>query len=254
MNNWKTKLENKICFVYLHGKSIERLETEITKYRVYSIIHIGLNLYTVFEDFILNKINKKLNIIFDCSSVSDEFLVNYETNIRLPRMESFLGRKEDNLWITTYGMIRDSLKYKPQILENYKNKIFVVDNIFPQKRVNYYMSVPNSVCLLIAFLIWARVKKIILFGMDGYTKDGNNINSYYKPEIQAKEHLASVGKVGGTGLNRDTILFQKRFPDLLTQYRRLFNNNFTDLVNCSPNSYFTVIRKINYEDLEKELK
>jgi len=247
-------LKNKICFVLLHGESIERLEDEIIKYKDCEIIYVGIGLFTIFEEFILSKINKHLDIVFDCASVADSFLYKYENEVRLPRLEKFLEREENNLWVTTWGIIRDSVKkFKPDWLIKYKSKIFVVDNIFPQNKISFYMSVPNSVCLLIAFLLFAQAKKIILFGLDGSLKENNNIDTYYKPEYHKKEHLAALGSIGNTALKRDTLNFNNKFPTLLNLYRQLFNNN-AEIVNCSPNSKITVIKNISYEDLENYLK
>lgn len=247
-------ISNKICFVLLHGKSIEQLETDIVKYKDFDICYIGLGLFTIFETFILSKINKHLDIVFDCASVANSYLYNYETKVRLPRLEQYLSRDDNNLWVTSYGIIRDSVSvFKPDWLDIYKDKIFIVDSIFPDKKVTFYMSVPNSVCLAIAYLLWAKVKKIILFGFDGFMGNANNINSYYKPDYHKQEQIVAIGQYGATGLFRDMINFQNKWPTLIKLYRELFNNN-ADIINCSPNSYYTIIRKIDFDELEKELK
>jgi len=246
-------INNKICCVLAHGKSIEKLEDFIINLKDYNICWVGIGLFTIFEEFILSKINKHLDIVFDCASVADSFLYKYENKVRLPRLEKFLEREENNLWVTTWGIIRDSVKkFKADWLIKYKSKIFVVDNIFPQNKIGFYMSVPNSVCLLIAFLLFAQAKKIILFGLDGSLKE-NNIDTYYKSEYHKKEHLAALGSIGNTALKRDTLNFNNKFPTLLNLYRQLFNNN-AEIINCSPNSKITVIKNISYEDLKNYLK
>jgi len=251
MNALKKIINNRTCFILAHGKSIEKLEEKIVDLKKYNICYVSLSLFNVIEEFILSKINKHLDIVFDSATVSDSFLVNYE-KVRLNRLSKFLERKENNLWITTFGIERDSIRglNNNWFLEKHQNKMFIVDYIFPSSLRGNLMSVPNSVCLLIASLLYGGAKKIILFGFDGCLKQENNLDTYYKPEYHKEEHLLATGKEGNTGLYRDTLNFQQVFPILLHQYRNLFKNN-AEILNCSPNSAYTVIKKISYEELEK---
>ena len=245
-------INNRICAIMAHGKSIEKLENKITDLKKYDICWTSLSVFNIMEEFILSKINKHLDIVFDCATVPDSLKENYEKNVRLPRLAEFLERNENNLWITTFGIERDTLRSLNNnwFLAKFQHKIFIVDYIFPKLKRGFYMDVPNSICLLIAALLYGGAKKIILFGFDGCTKKDNNIDTYYKPEYHKKEHLVAIGKVGNTALYRDTLDFQQRFPILLDHYRKLFNNN-AEIINCSPNSFYTVIRRITYEELEQ---
>lgn len=247
-------VDRRVVGVLAHGKSIEELERRIEEFKDLNICWVGLNLFTIFEDHILSKIHKKLDIVFACDTAPDMTRGNYEINVRLPRIEKFLKREADNIWITTNGMFRDSIKiYRPDLLEKYSHKIMEIDHLFPRENIRDYMEVPNSITLLIGAMIAGGAKKIILFGIDGYNGDPKEgINSYYCKEDNRAERQAVLGCDVDLGINRDTGLFDKMFPTNLRNYRKLFGNN-CEVVNCSPNSIFTSIRKINYDQLKDEL-
>ena len=47
---------------------------------------------------------------------------------------------------------------------------------------------------------------------------------------------------------------QRKFELSYNNFKALFNViNPPELINCSPNSYYNFIRKINYDQLKKEL-
>jgi len=248
----KSLINNRIVCILSHGGSIQRLEETIEYLKNFDICWMSLGLYTVIEDFILSKINKRLDILFDCATVPQPQMDIYEKQIRLPRIEQFLARPDDNIWITTHGLIRDSIiPYKPNILHNFHHKILQVDQLFP---THAYMDVPNSITLMIASALCGRAKKIILFGYDGFKGDDSKSHgTYYKAELAHNEWVYAYGNTINMGLRRDTIDFENRFNPIVLLYRTLFNNK-ADIVNCSPNSSFSVIRKINYDDLKEELK
>ena len=240
-----------VC-ILAHGKSLEELEKHIEEFRRYNICWVSLGAFPMVEKYILNKINQKLDIVFDCATVPQSRLIQYETKVRLPRLDEFLSRTDKNLWITTRGILRDVLKGINQMKFFYRHieKIFFVDDIFPRKKIGEYMSVPNSVTLLIASLIRGSAKKIILFGYDGYVGNPNNgINFYYKPEIIKEERLSALGSIVDPGINRDTNNFEREFSKIYNTYLRLFHEH-TKIYNCSSNSIYSVIPKINYEQVK----
>jgi len=253
MSNLSSIINNRIVGIMAHGSSIERLESYIGGLKNYDICWASLGLFTVMEDYILNKINKKLDIVMDCSTVSESLQSNYEENIRLPRILNFLSRNTNNLWITTHGLIRDIVsKRRPTWLSTYNNTIFEVDDIFPTTDRPFYMSVPNSLTLLVAAALAGGAKKIILFGCDGYTESENNLHTYYQPILQRIERLHALGDIMNEGIVRDSINFEKRFGLCVDIYKKLFNNN-AEIINCSPNSIYSCIKKIDYNQLESEL-
>ena len=198
--------------------------------------------------------NSKLDIVFDCATVPHARIEHYEIHTRFPRIEEFLKRKENNIWITTHGLIRDSVEpLRPDIYDNFKEKIVLVDNLFPPDEIPKWMDVPNSLTLIIACALAGGASKIIIFGLDGYSGDiSKGVDSYYKKETVIKERQSALGSYIDAGINRDTKGFENRFPKILEQYRMLFGNN-CEILNCSPSSYYTVLPKIKYSELEEVL-
>jgi hypothetical protein len=259
INYLKNIINKRTVAIFAHGRSIENLENSIeTLVRDNSTImndvcFMGLGLFTIFEKYITRVINRNLDIVFDCATVPHARLDHYEI-LRLPRLYEFLNRPENNLWITTHGLIRDSVNaYMPELVINFENKILKVDDLFPTDEIPKWMDVPNSICLAISAAIAGEAKKIITFGLDGYVGDlSQGLDSYYKKEEHMKERMSALGKVEDHGINRDSYGFQNRFPILLNSYRELFNNN-CPIYNCSPNSMYDTPKKIDYEQLSKIL-
>lgn len=253
MNKITPIIANRPVGIMVHGGSISQLETVIKEYEFDDICWASLGLFTVMEEHILSKINRKLDILFDCATVSDARKPYYESRVRFPRVEEFLSRNQDNLWITTNGLIRDSLNvYRPD-LHRYGHKIARVDDLFPKREIGFWMDVPNSVTLLIGSMIAGGASKIFIFGLDGYKGEVNvGLSSCYRPEEIAKERLAALGSDQDPGINRDTSAFEKRFDGILRNYRRLFNNQ-CPIYNVSPNSVYENIRKIDYSSIRNFL-
>ena len=252
------KIVNKrtVCIVAL-GASIYELQEKIELFKDKDVCWMSMGLFTPIEDYILSKINKKLDIVFDCATVPGPQLESYEKKVRLPRLAKFLVRdlNENNLWITSKGIIRDSIvSFDIHLFTSLNEKVELVDDYFEGvKQIRDYMEVPNSLTLMIASALAGQASKIILFGVDGAKGDINtNYKTFFMPELTAKERVAALGHIEDGGLKRDSESFDKRFKIYLDRYRKLFNNN-CKLLNCSPNSMFESIPKINYEEVLKEL-
>ena len=115
---------------------------------------------------------------------------------------------------------------------------------------------PNSLTLLLYFLVAGGAKKVILCGVDGF-KD-NNINvyeTYYNPKIAEEERiLAFQGNKSLKGsIPHDSRAFNDQFTNLLELCKKTYNNPDIEILNCSEKSIIHVFRKIRYEDLTKEL-
>ena len=239
-------------FLLSHGASIKGLEDRIQEYKDKDICWVGMGLFTNMEKYILSKIGKKLDVVFDCASVPDGFRRNYETNVRMPRLKEFLERPEDNRWICTHGTQRDCIDIYAPEMRRFDNKIFLVDSLFPKHQIGLWMSVPNSTTLAIASMIAGGASKIFIFGMDGHTKSDDNVNTYYHPEEHEKERLAALGSTKDNGIPRDTDNFRKQFPVLLRNYYRLFGRN-TPIYNVSPITVYDCPPKIKYEEIRNYL-
>jgi hypothetical protein len=247
-------IRNRICCVLAHGASLKDLESHVHLFANRDVCWTSLNYFVPVES-LLSAIDKRLDIVYDSATVVPQYFETYEKEWRIPRLEGFLKRPDNNLWITSWGIIRDTINGLQlfDFYERYKNKTLIVDHLFPEGQVrNDAMNVPNSICLLIAALIAGKAKGIVLFGLDGYSiTNTNTIKSYYKSEELSEEHIRATGKIGKTMLYRDTQAFEEKFPSLLEKYCKLFDNNIS-LINCS-HSVYTCIPKISYEGLEKAL-
>ncbi len=255
MERVKKIVNNKTCAVMLHGKSIEELENRIDEFRGYNMVWTSLSQFTVMQDFILDKINQELSIVLDCSSVANDKIRAFEYNIRKPRLERLLRKPFYNLWVTTNGIINlyRNVLNENDFMNKFSSKIFAVDNIFPKQKISHYMDVPHSANLLIALLIAGGAKKIILFGFDGYNGSiEEGIKSYYKSDLALQERLIALGTHRDDGINYGTRMFEERFPNLHINYIKLFNNS-PKILNCSPNSLYTVLPKVDYNEVKKWL-
>jgi hypothetical protein len=255
MERLKNIIRNRTVAILAHGASIAQLENHIEDLKDKDACYATLNFFPIMEEFILSKINKKLDIVFDCSTVArhrqDEFDL-----VRMKRLDFFLQRPDNNLWITSHGIVRDNLL--PSVwngmYHNNRNKILEVDTLFPPRRISEFMSVPGSISLLIASCIAGQAKKIIMFGFDGCNslnlQDG--LNTYYKHELQKEERFRALGSIEDVGVTNDTFNFQMQFPSILNKYRSLFNNDCI-IENCSRESYYSIFNKISYNDLKQAI-
>ncbi len=248
----RNKIANRPVAIMAHGKSIKELEQHI-KDLPSDICWTSLGVFTIMDD-LLKMANKELEIIFDCATVAERRMDYYEDKIRFPRILNFLHNSTKRLWITSKGMIEDSVKkYRPKLLESGFNQIVVIDSLVSKKRIPKLMDVPNSITLMIGVMLAGGASKIILFGFDGYVGPDNcPPESCYKPEEIKAERLAAIGSESDPGINRDTGGFERRFPNILSNYRIWFGNN-APIYNCSSSTSYTVIKKIQYKDLKKIL-
>lgn len=255
INKLKKIINNRIVGVIARGRSAGELEKKINLLKDYDICWTSLNLFTPAEDYILNKINKNLEIVSDCSNVCNRD--TFEPEVRRPRFERFLQREEANLLQISNTVIED-LKVTKQddLLERYKEKIITIDEVFtnPSFPKAIWDAPPNSITLLLASLIAGQAKKIILFGYDGF--NGNNMDSldtYYKVELERDEKIKATGRFQVGSLVTDSRDFEKRWSRIYSMYKKCFNSN-TEIVNCSPGTMFTCIRQIDFNNLLNELK
>jgi len=251
----KQKVKGKTCFLIAQGKSINELEERIEEFKDLDICWVGLGQFNTVEKFIMEKAGKSLDVVFDASSIAESRVHEYETTMRLPRLEYFLSKNYDKLWITTHGIYRDAIQRLSlwDFWFKYKEQTLIIDSLFPRDEISIYMDVPNSLTLATGALIAGGAKNIILFGCDGYTgpiATGEGILSYYRPDEVKKERMASLGSIEDPGINRDTGEFQKRFKEVYNRYANLFNN-CPDVYNCSPITLYEHIRKIDYNQALK---
>jgi len=250
INYLKEIINGRTVAICLQGKSIETLEKRITEFKDFDICWTSLGVFDIIDTYILSKINKTLDIVFDCATVASARIPHYEKYMRFPRLEKFLSRKKKNLWITSRGIIRDSIvPLYPEFFQLYQHKICEVDRFFPAKPLGKWMNVPNSFTLAVGAMLAGEAKEIIVFGMDGYLGDPTKgVESYYKSDYIIKERQAALGTVQDPGINRDSKELEEKFTNKLIEFQKLFWNHAT-ILNCSPGSIFKIPKNNTYDEI-----
>jgi len=216
-------------WVLLHGKSIQELENRIGQFRNHNICYASVNNFPIVEDNILAKINKRLDIIH-CSS-------GYRVQQRIPMMEGFLARPDNNTMITQLNTLSSIEHYTGgTFVKRFREKVWLM-----QQDLKPGMS---SIAYLLRILIEANTRQVILFGADGSTATAGDmkgmIRGYYHPEV------FNNGTRTATDIVHDTIKLNSYMRTLMAAAK----THNTQVLNCSPDSTVKYIRKINYDDLQ----
>jgi|WetSurSiteA1Bulk_404760.scaffolds.fasta_scaffold11875_3 hypothetical protein len=214
--------------ILLHGSSIKLLEENIDKFQDLDFIFCSLNYFSILEENILKKINKSFNIIY-CSS-SAEFL------LRKNDIEEFLNR-DNTIFVTTPQTIWET--ETEDFFNKYNKKIYLT-------KLHLYRSdiYPNSITILLLYLIRYGARKIAIFGYDGIGQVNYSEiqDTYYEKEKFLKDR--------NWNLVADTYNFNKYFSELLY---KLFDENQLrqelDIINFSRNSYIETFTKLSLDNL-----
>jgi len=257
----KKVINGRTVGIIARGGSLIELENTIEKYKDYDICWASMNLFNVAEDCILSKIGKKLDIVSDCSTVKN--YLEYEPKVRIPRFEEYLKRSDNNLLLISELVIKECFREsnKMQLFQRHINKIAAIDDVFNVETApkEIWAAPPNSITLLLAACIAGGAKKIITFGFDGLTGadlrflDKHCINTYYQSDLESEDRMVAAGAPEIGSLATDSFFFERDFPGVWNIYKQTYGNN-CPIINCSPTTMFTCIRKIDYSQLEEELK
>lgn len=224
----------------LFGNSINELETRIEEFRNFDICWTSVGQWELMETYILNKINKQLEVTFDCAE--SERPIGFELERRLPRLKEFLSRPANNAHITMrhtsiYGLRK---KLGCNIASEYSNKIIYAEDICPAQA--FCVSFP-----LFLMSLWVLgAKKIILFGCDG-NKTENAISTYFHPEEVYKEKKASNNVV--FNLTGDSGWVVSAFPRIMETVHNQLNLPYPEIINCSEKSIYDLWQKMSYNDI-----
>jgi len=250
----KNTIKGRTVGLIARGKSIENLEGMIGYFRDKDICWASMNLIAPAE-ILLNKIDKKLDFISDCSNAT--LRDTFEPEVRRPRFENYLS-KGNNLLMISNTVIDDfKITKQDDLLDKYKESIVTIDEIFsePTCPKDVWDAPPNSITLLLAALIAGQAKKIIIFGLDGYR--GNKefaIDTYYRADLEKEDRIKAGGQVTIGSLGPDSADFERRWKGIFEMYKKAFCNPDVKIINCSSDSIFTVFPKINYGQLADFIK
>jgi len=226
MERLKQKINNRTVAILSHGKSVESLEDSIYQFKDKDICYVSFNYWQLFDEFILSKINKKLDIVLDCANAET---LEYEESIRIPFMKRLFERGTTVLSVQKVLDDWSVLKQK-----QYQDKIVLLDKYFN------ISTVANTLVLLIYAIARSNPKEILLFGVDGYTKEDDGLSSYYKPDFQLFRRLA-IRLNNKVSLKRETNAFNETF---YSNYKELFSEDYIiPTYNYSKNSLITIFPK-----------
>ena len=257
----KDIIKGRTVAIIARGGSVKELNERIEEFKDYDICWTSMNLFTPAEN-ILAKIGKELEIVSDCSTVANRDI--YEPQVRFPRFKRFL-EKENNLLFISQVVINECFKRDNffQTFQRYINKIATIEDLFfssnGQKEI--WNAPPNSITLLLAACIAGGAKKILLFGYDGLKGkdsadrtflDKHVVDTYYLSDLEGEDRLVAAKSKEIGSLATDSFFFERDWKEIERIYKQTFNNE-CDIVNCSPNTMFTVIKKIDYNNIHKEI-
>ena len=256
-------INNKPLVICLQGKSIQELEDRIEEFKDLNICWGAMNRFDVYQKYILNKIDKKLQIVMDVGEVP--YVEAYEKAIRVPRWKNYL-KDSDNILITSREIIENIKQYADwNMLEEYSDRLIIIEECRK-------IPVPNSIMLYLMCLAKFNVSKIILFGFDGfgnpkafkdtpvwdgtelaYEHQNKSLSSYYKQEAVLEERRAGYQDERASDLHSNCPTYNDQAIKTLTKFCQDNNLQFPEIINCSINSLYTIHRKISYDQLHGEL-
>ena len=263
INKLKNIIKGRIVGIIARGGSAKILEERIEEFKDYDICWASMNLFTPAEN-ILAKIGKELDIVSDCSTVQNRD--TYEPQVRMPRFKKYLEKESNNLLFISQLVIQECFKRDSNFIlfKRKVDKIATIDDIFnvTEAPKAIWDAPPNSITLLLAACIAGGAKKIIMFGYDGLKGENSQertildkkaVNTYYREDLEKADRLiaASFTEIGS--LATDSFFFERDWPQIHNIYKTTYRNN-CPVLNCSPESMFTVIKKINYNKIYKELE
>lgn len=235
---------NNTILLLIHGKSIETLEQRIQEFKDLPVSWGSMSTFEVPQEFILDKINKKFDLVFDSSTVKNE--ETYEKEVRIPRLEKYFSTSSGK-YICTRTDKSNLYSLRNRIYPDFNNKY--KDRIICAEDINID-PIPFCVSLHLFIACVAKLgyKNIFLFGADGGGIEGNSIESYYKHDIIRKDKEiadnTSYNMIGDTGNINST--FTPMMMQCLGYIPRVFN--------CSPITRYTVFPIISYDNVLQEIR
>lgn len=256
-------VNNRPLTICLQGRSIQELEDRIEEFKDFNICWGAMNRFDIYQKYILDKIDKKLQVAMDVGEVP--YVEAYEKSIRIPRWKDYF-RNPNNVLITSREIIENIKQYGNwDMLTEYSDRLIIIEKCREIK-------VPNSIMLYLMCLAKFHIKKIILFGFDGfgnpkafkntpvwdgtelaYEHQNKSLASYYKKDAVLEERRIGYQDERASDLHSNCPTYNDQVIKTLGKFCKDNNLNFPEIVNCSPNSLYTVHRKVTYDQLKGEI-
>lgn len=225
--------------IFAAGPSIKELENRIDELRHTDICYVGLNIFSIYEKYILRKIDKHFHIGICMADISR--MIEYITN-------DFFNRDEDNMLISQQSSSFKSFTYIStafdlnKFINKYDKRLLFVcgaDTTDPNKDRPLHFASTNTLSALIQLMIIGKAPKIILFGADGGY--ANTTELYYRQYEYGGATVSSIVN--------DAILFNLWIPILLKNTYDTYNIRPIEILNCSENSSYTPFPRISYNNV-----
>ncbi len=266
INEFKSLLDDRPLAICLQGKSIKELEDRIDEFYEKRICWGAMNRFDIYQDYILEKVNLHLEVAMDVGQVKN--VEEYEKCLRVPRWEDFLRRGKKNILITSEEILANIKRITTwDILEFHADQVIIIEKCND-------IQVPNSIMLYLMILAKLNVKKIILFGFDGYGNPkafkntpiwdatemecskyiNKTLTAYYEQDTVLEERRIGYGDERASDLHSNCPTYNDQFTKTYGLFCKENNLTPTEIVNCSPNALYTVHRKISYDQLAGEIE
>ncbi|MFC1928517.1 hypothetical protein ACFLXK_02800 [Chloroflexota bacterium] len=244
--------------IILPGFSVTELEKRITELKNYDICYACPNTFKVFEEHILQKINRKISL-FMCSAPPGLY-----TQIGNHNIIDFLERQEDNIFISDIVSFHE--RKMPEgfnldtFIKKYDKKLLFFTAtagwLYGQvPNIQYPLNFPkqNSLSILLSFAVIGGASEIILFGADGGRINKSPELYFRESNLEYTQGSKSQEPIEKT-LMLEAEVFNVMMPLVLEKTYRTYNLEAIDIFNCSEQSHYTTFTKLSYDDTFALLK
>jgi len=256
--------------IILHGSSATELEARITELEDCDICYFSLNAFRVIEKYILQKINRNLSFVM-CAAAPGrqmddiiDFLERQEDNILFSERISFHPPKRDPLHPQKMppGFDFDEFikKYDEKLLffTGTPATLLIRSGLFlrvPNIEYPLHFSRENSFSMLLLLALIGGASQVVIFGDDGGRTNTREL--YFResdPEYQRFYTDRYTEQSMEQRIMGDTRWFNAVAPLIIERIYKVYNLRPVDIVNCSPQSHYTPLRKLSYDETFALLK
>lgn len=255
--------------IILHGPSVKELESRITELKDCDICYFGLNYFKVPEEHVLQKINRTYSVVMVSAILAGSYGVTNEVNYFV----EFLERPEANMVVSDGNSFR-ALEAKgfdlSEFIKKYDNKIlFFTGNPVSSITISssgdhwrnggLFLQVPSieyplhfpaltSFSVLLSLALIGEAPMVVVFGGDGGRTSQQEL--YYRE--------TSGGNPDSPAAEQSIMVYTRSFnltmPLLIEKIYKMYNLKPVNIINCSPQSRYTPLRKLSYDDTFALLK
>jgi len=256
--------------IVLYGASVAELEARITELEDCDICYFGLNAFRVVEKNILQKISRNFSLVMCAAApgqqVNDivEFLDRREDNILFSEKVSFHPPEGDPLHPQRMpqGFNYDEFikKYDKKLLffNGAPANLLVRSGLFlwvPSRKYPLHFPEEISLSIMIVLALIGGASRVVVFGGDGGRTNTREL--YFRQSDPAYQHLSHhqyTEQDMEQIIQGDTRWFNAMMPIIMERVYKLYDLKPVEIINCSPQSHYTPLRKLTYDETFALLK